>query len=121
MMQVWGKVSKYGCKIINPGSERPYLRFYLIPTRRMGDKTIMSINWWHWDWEPKPAELVKATGFFEIVEANSKSFMNLYIYGNVHADDPLAVVPGVKAERSPDWKEFPYYAKGAGRLLTGAP
>lgn len=121
MMQVWGKVTKNGCKIINPDSDKAYLRFYLLTPYRVNSSSIISVNWWHWDWEPKPGEFVKATGFFEAVDMGTRTFMNVYIYGNVHVDDPWQVVPGVKAQKSPNWSEYPFYQKSSKKALTDKP
>lgn len=110
MMQVWGKVTKFGAKIINPDSASPYCRFYLYTPYRLKSTSLISVNWWHWDWEPMPGDFIKATGFFEVVVSGGKTFTNLYIYGNIPEPSPGAVVPGVKAERSPNWSEYPHYS-----------
>lgn len=113
MMQVWGKVTKAGAKVIVPrgGVYEPYLLFYIMVPYLKNRPSPIAIHWRKWSWEPQPRDLVRCTGFFVINEFNGKNWMNLHIHGHVESDNPLAVVPGVIKQEAPSWREFPNYCK----------
>lgn len=107
MMMVFGRVTKAGAKIINPDSDRPYLRFFVTSPYRLKKTSYISVNWNNWDWEPKAGDFVRCTGLFELTEGYSgKTFPNLYINGNVAED---GIVPGVVAQKAPNWSAYPGY------------
>lgn len=117
MMMVFGRVTKAGSKIINPDSDRPYLRFFVTSPYRLKKTSYISVNWNNWDWEPKAGDFVRCTGLFELTDGYSgKTFPNLYINGNVDsgAIDKIKphivpIVPGVVFQKAPNWSAYPGY------------
>ena len=114
MMRVWGKVTRSGSKAVYPRAYyEPYIKFMIWMPFKKGHQSYIQVQWRNWTFEPKPGQLIMATGFFDMVEWNGTRYPTLYCNGTGHgADDPNPIQPGVEpVDRIPSWKDYPQYGK----------